>query len=68
MKEHQIYVLAIAHNASHIVQALDSTPFANFKQYWQAELLEWNNAHKGAILDKPSFFQVFGQPLTAPCQ
>ena len=59
MKEHQIYVLAIPPHTSHIVQALDSRPFANFKQYWQAALLEWNNAHKGAILDKPSFFQVF---------
>ena len=59
MKEHQIYVLAIPPHTSHIVQALDSTPFANFKRYWQAALLEWNNAHKGAILDKPSFFQVF---------
>ena len=59
MKEHQIYVLAIPPHTSHIVQALDSTPFANFKRYWQAALLEWNNAHKGAILDKPSFFQAF---------
>ena len=59
MKEHDISVLAIPPQASHIVQALDSTPFANFKRYWQAALVEWNNAHKGAILDKPSFFQVF---------
>ena len=59
MKEHDISVLAIPPHTSNIVQALDSTPFANFKQYWQAALVEWNNAHKGAILDKPSFFQVF---------
>ena len=59
MKEHDISVLAIPPCTSYIVQALDSTPFANFKQYCQAALLGWNNAHKVAILDKPSFFQVF---------
>ena len=41
-------------------------PFANFKRYWQAALLEWNNAHKGAILDKPSFFQVFWPAFKCP--
>ena len=35
MKENDIHVLAIPPHTSHLVQALDSTPFAEFKCCWQ---------------------------------
>ena len=41
MKENNIHVLAIPPHTSHLVQALDSTPFAEFKCCWQRNLLDW---------------------------
>ena len=59
MKEHDIHVLAIPPQTSNLVQALDSTPFAEFKCCWQKNLLNWLFNNKGLVLSKKSFFEVF---------
>ena len=48
MQENNIHVMAIPPHTSHILQALDSTPFAQFKKNWQKLLSEW----------KGQFFEV----------
>ena len=59
MKEHNVHVLAIRPHTSHLVQALDSTPFVQFKSAWQRKLLDWlfNTGTKN--LSKKNFFYVF---------
>ena len=59
MKEHDIHLLAIPPHTSHLVQALDSTPFAEFKHCWQKNLLNWLFNNKGLVLSKKSFSEVF---------
>ena len=59
MKANNIHVLAIPPHTSHIVQALDSTPFAQFKKLWQRHLKEWNFDNKVKCLPKGSCWEVF---------
>ena len=59
MREHNIHVMAIPPHTSHILQPLDSTPFAQFKHNWQARLLEWNFETGAKILVNHCFFKVF---------
>ena len=59
MMENNIHVLAIPPHCSHIVQALDSTPFAQFKNNWERCLKEWNFQNHARALSKPEFFEVF---------
>lgn len=54
-----IYVLALPPHTSHIIQALDNLPFAQFKINWQKMLRAYNLRHKGAPLSKRDFFIVF---------
>ena len=58
MLENNIHVMAIPPHTSHIVQALDSTPFAQFKKNWQKLLSEWNFDNHGGFLGKGQFFEV----------
>ena len=58
MLENNIHVLAIPSHTSHIVQALDSTPFVQFKQNWQRLLLEYNFDNHGQVLGKGDFLKV----------
>ena len=59
IKANNVYVMAIPPHTSHIVKALDSTPFAQFKKLWQWYLTEWNNNTKAKLLPKSSFWDVF---------
>ena len=59
MRKFNIHVMAIPAHTSHLVQALDSTPFANFKKAWERFLYVWNFDHFGAILGKGDFWDVF---------
>ena len=59
MKENNIHLLTIPPHTSHLVQALDSTPFAEFKHCWQKNLLDWLFHNKGVTLSKKCFFDVF---------
>ena len=59
MKANNIHMLAIPPHTSHIVQALESTPFAQFKKLWQRHLKEWNFDNKAKCLPKGSFWEVF---------
>ena len=59
MKANNVHVMAISPHTSHIVQALDSTPFAQFKTLWQWYLNELNTSTKAKALPKGSFSEVF---------
>ena len=59
MRENNIHMMAILPHTSHILQPLDSTPYAQFKHNWQYRPLEWNSAHKAKVLAKQNFFEVF---------
>ena len=59
MRENNIHVMAIPPHTSHILQPLDSTPFAQFKRNWQNRLLDWNSANNAKILANSHFFEVF---------
>ena len=58
MLESNIHVLPIPPHTSHIVQALDSTPFAQFKKNWQRLLLDYNFEHHGQVVGKGDFFKL----------
>ena len=59
MKEHNVNVLAIPPHTSHLVQALDSTPFEQFKSAWQSKLLDWLFNTGAKNLSKKNFFDAF---------
>ena len=59
MRANNIEVLTIPPHTSHILQPLDSSPFACFKTYWEANLRKYNNAHNGRPLNKVNFWDVF---------
>ena len=58
MKENNIHVMAIPPHTSHIVQALDSTPYAQLKKNWQSSLVDWNFYHTAKFLGKGDFFRI----------
>lgn len=47
MKEIGVEVMAIPPHTSHLLQALDSTPFATFKRKWYHHVAMWNLTHHG---------------------
>ena len=47
MQANNIEVLTIPPHTSHILQPLDSAPFACFKQYWETHLRRYNSEHNG---------------------
>ena len=59
MMEFNIGVLAIPSHTSHKIQPLDNAPFANFKTYWNENLLEYLFHNVGCGMPKMDFFQVF---------
>ena len=59
MISNNIEVLTIPPHTSHLLQALDSVPFAQFKKYWENNLHRYNNSHSGRPLNKVDFWEVF---------
>ena len=59
MRAHNIHVLALPPHTSHIIQALDNLPFAQFKKSWQKFLEVYNLRTRGSSLSKKDFFLVF---------
>ena len=59
MRANNIEILTIPPHTSHLLQALDSVPFAQFKKYWEQYLRKYNNSHSGRSLNKVDFFDVF---------
>ena len=59
MKANNIHVFTIPPHTSHILQPLDSTPFAMFKRHWEINLIKYNAAHHGRSLNKVDFWDVF---------
>ena len=65
MKEMKIHVMAIPPHTSHIVQVLDSTPFAQFKKLWQRYLSQWNfNTRAKSLAKKINSGRCSFQPGT----
>ena len=59
MIKNGIEVLAIPAHTSHILQPLDSTPFANFKTAWNNSLIEYLFKNVGCKMSKQDFWVVF---------
>ena len=59
MISNNIEVLTIPPHTSHLLQALDSVPFVQFKKYWENNLHRYNNSHSGRPLNKVDFWDVF---------
>ena len=59
MISNDIDVLTIPPHTSHLLQALDSVPFAQFKKYWEHNLCKYNNTHSPCPLNKVDFWDVF---------
>ena len=59
MISNNIEVLTIPPHTSHLLQALDLVPFAQFKKYWEHNLRKYNNTHSWHHLNKVDFWDVF---------
>ena len=59
MQDNNIEILTIPPHTLHLLQALDSVPFAQFKKWWEYHLMRYNNVHSGLSLTKPEFLEVF---------
>ena len=59
MRANGIEVLTIPPHTSHVLQPLDSIPFAQFKKNWEKNLRRYNIAHSGRSLNKVDFWEVF---------
>ena len=47
MRANNIEIITIPPHTSHILQALDSVPFAQFKKSWESYLRKYNTNHSG---------------------
>ena len=47
MRANNIEILTILPHTSHLLQALDSVPFTQFKKHWESNLMKYNNTHSG---------------------
>ena len=59
MRANGIEVLTIPPHTSHVLQPLDSIPFAQLKKNWEKNLRRYNIAHSGRLLNKVDFWEVF---------
>ena len=59
MVANKIEVLAIAGHTSHVLQPLDSTPFANFKTNWNNKLTDYLFHNVGYTVPKHDFWIPF---------
>ena len=54
-----IEIITIPPHTSHILQALDSVPFVQFKKSWESNRRKYNMDHSGRVLNKVNFWDVF---------
>lgn len=59
MRDNNVEIITIPPHTSHVLQALDSVPFAQFKKLWEHYLRRYNTAHHGRSLSKIDFWDVF---------
>ena len=59
MRANNIEILTIPPHTSHLLQPPDSVPFAQFKKYWESNLMKYNNTNSGRVLNKVNFWDVF---------
>ena len=59
MHDNNVEILTIPPHTLHLLQALDSVPFAQFKKWWEYHLMWYTNAHSERSLTKPEFWEVF---------
>ena len=68
MRANGIEVLTIPPHTSHLLQPLDSVPFAQFKKHWEKNLMCYNSSHSCCQLKKVYFWEVFSPAWsTAMC-
>ena len=58
MRVNNIEILTIPPHTSHLLQPLDLVPFAQFKKYWESNLMKYNNTHSGWVLNKANFWDI----------
>ena len=63
MRANGIEVLTIPPHTSHVLQPVDSVPFAQFKKNWEKNLRRYNTTHSGRLLNKIDFWEVFSPSL-----
>ena len=56
MRANNIEILTIPPHTSHVIQLLDSVPFAQFKKSWETHLMKYNNKNNGRVLNKVDFW------------
>ena len=59
MRVNEIEVLTIPPHTLHLLQLLNSVPFAQFKKNWESHLMRYNNSPSGRVLNKVNFWDVF---------
>ena len=59
MRANNIEVLTIPPHTSHVLQPLNSVPFAQFKRNWESNLRKYSSSHSGRPLNKIEFWNVF---------
>ena len=67
MWENNIHVMAIPPHTSHIVQALDSTPFAQFKKIGKSSLVSGILIIMDLFWEKANSLKLCGQPGNMQC-
>ena len=58
MRANNVEILTIPPQTSHIIQPLDSVPFAQFKKSWENHLMKYNIRHNRHALNKLDFWNV----------
>ena len=59
MKENKVEVCGFPPHCTHLLQPLDDTPFASFKNEWQKQLMRLNNLLCGHRMSRQQFFRCF---------
>ena len=67
MRANNIEFLTIPSHTSHVLQPLDSVPFAQFKRNWESNLRKYNSSHQDDHLKKLSFGMCSVHPGIWPC-
>ena len=66
MRANNVEILTIPPHTSHIIQPLDSVPFAQFKKSWENHLMKYNTSHSGHAVPSISIGLPWAQPRQPP--
>ena len=62
IRANNIEIITIPPHISHILQALDSVPFTQFKKSWESNLKKYITNHSGRVLNKVNSTMFLSQP------